>query len=181
MRRVVLTSADLSGDALNELKLWLAIGRDDEDAALIALLQSSLDMCEGFLGQRPLIAECEELAEDCGDWLAISSLPVKSVLGLETLDEAHVRSAVSAADYDVEINANGMAQIKLLSAPEHSTVAIRFRAGIAETWAQLPGALRHGIIRLAAFHYRERDNAKAMPPPASVTALWRPWRQVRLT
>ena len=29
-------------------------------------------------------------------------------------------------------------------------------------------------------HYRDRDSKSSAVPPAAVTALWRPWRQVRL-
>ena len=54
-------------------------------------------------------------------------------------------------------------------------------AGLAADWAGLPDGLRHGVIRLAAHHYRERDAASAAAsPPAAVAALWRPWRAMRL-
>ena len=52
--------------------------------------------------------------------------------------------------------------------------------GLAPTaWDQLPEALRHGIVRCAAHHYRERDTPQAQLPLA-VAALWRPYRAVRL-
>jgi uncharacterized phiE125 gp8 family phage protein len=44
----------------------------------------------------------------------------------------------------------------------------------------LPEALRHGIVRLAAHLYSHRDEAEQAGPPAAVTALWRPWRRLRL-
>ena len=37
------------------------------------------------------------------------------------------------------------------------------------------------VIRLAAHHYRGRENPEASSsPPASVAALWGPWRRLRL-
>ena len=45
----------------------------------------------------------------------------------------------------------------------------------------LNGALRHGIIRLAAHQHRERETSGPGPlPPAAIAALWRPWRRMRM-
>ena len=56
-----------------------------------------------------------------------------------------------------------------------------YTAGLAADWDQLPEGLHHGIMRLAAHQYRERDGTAAGPvPPASVAAFWRPWRRLRL-
>jgi uncharacterized phiE125 gp8 family phage protein len=180
MRRVVLVSADLTGDAMDELKQWLAISRDAEDDNLITLLQASLDMCEGFLGQRPLEAECEELIELNACRSALKSQPVRSILSAAFVAADGSRTALAEDSFLTRIDADGTAEVELVGEAEQSILAVRFTAGIASTWAELPGALRQGIIRLAAFHYRERDSAKTMPPPASVTALWRPWQQMRL-
>ena len=56
----------------------------------------------------------------------------------------------------------------------------RFTGHGATSWAELDSALRHGIVRFAAHHYRERDEGEADRLPASVAALWRPFRTVRL-
>lgn len=53
------------------------------------------------------------------------------------------------------------------------------RTGLGE-WAVLDPALRHGIVRLAAHQYRERDNGEANALPAAVAALWQPFRTLRL-
>ena len=48
--------------------------------------------------------------------------------------------------------------------------------------SSLPDGLRHGIIRLAAHAWHQRESDGPTPnPPAAVAALWRPWRQLRLT
>ena len=52
---------------------------------------------------------------------------------------------------------------------------------LAEDWAEVPQAIRHGAIRLAAHLYRQRDSESGgTTPPAAVAALWRPWRKLRL-
>jgi uncharacterized phiE125 gp8 family phage protein len=59
---------------------------------------------------------------------------------------------------------------------------VRLSVGIAADWASLPPALKHGVIRLAAHYYRDRDTGsqRTAAPPASVAALWQPWRAMRL-
>ena len=50
----------------------------------------------------------------------------------------------------------------------------------SQDWNALPTALAEGIVRFAAWLYRERDGAVDRPPPAAVAALWRPYRAMRL-
>jgi uncharacterized phiE125 gp8 family phage protein len=64
---------------------------------------------------------------------------------------------------------------------DQTRVAVRFTAGLAESWDTLPDAIQQGVVRWAAHQHRTRDSDKAMAgPPASVAALWRPWRRMRL-
>ena len=49
------------------------------------------------------------------------------------------------------------------------------------TWADLPESLRHGVVRLAAHHFRQRESdSTLLMPPAAIAALWRPWRRMRV-
>jgi uncharacterized phiE125 gp8 family phage protein len=60
-------------------------------------------------------------------------------------------------------------------------LVVRFAAGMAVDWDTLPDGLRHGIVRLAAHLFRQRDANEVLPaPPAAVAALWSPWRRLRL-
>ena len=72
--------------------------------------------------------------------------------------------------------------VQLLRPFDGRGIALQLVVGIADDWDSLPASLRHGVIRLAAHLYRERDrDGKAgAAVPASVTALWRPWRSTRL-
>lgn len=53
-------------------------------------------------------------------------------------------------------------------------------AALPDDWADLPPSLSEGILRFAAYLYRERDDTKSAEPPAAVAALWRPYRELRL-
>jgi hypothetical protein len=50
----------------------------------------------------------------------------------------------------------------------------------AHEWAGLPESVRHGVLRLAAWDYRQIASLRASPLPPAVAALWRPWRRQHL-
>jgi hypothetical protein len=57
-------------------------------------------------------------------------------------------------------------------------VRVTLTAGIADGWDALPAAIREGAAMLAAYLYDARDASQ--PPPAAITALWRPYRRQAL-
>ena len=108
--------------------------------------------------------------------LAVATPSVERALGRPA-----ARSALAAADYALDLDADGAGSVRLLTPDAAKRIAVTFTAGIASDWTALPEALRHGIMRLAAHQYREREGSGAGPlPPASVAALWRPWRRLRV-
>ena len=185
MKRAIITPAVLAGAALGELKAWLAITTTGDDAALAALLRTALETCEGFTGAMPLAQLCEEIVparpSTSSGWQRLATRPVQAVTWVEGIAEAGARFAIPVADYAVDLDADGGASFRLLRQGEADRVAVRFTAGLAAGWADLPESLRHGVLRLAAHHYRQResDSPQAMPPTA-VAALWRPWRRMRV-
>lgn len=184
MRPTIVEPADLSTAALVELKNWLGISRPVEDDLLTGLLRASLATCESFTGQAPLMQMVEELVSPRAGVTELTSRPISSLVSAEVVAQGANRIALDASEYAFDISPLGQARFDLLSTLDAQAVAVRVRAGIAGSWEAVPAPLRQGMIRLAAFHYRDRDlpgGAKAdLAPPASVTALWRPWRTLRL-
>lgn len=182
MQRTVTTPADLNDEALQELKGWLGISRPSEDALLTNLLHASLALCEAFIGKTPIEQTIEENIPVTPGEYELKSRPVRAFQTAELIDPDAARSPLPTDAFDFRIDAWGRAFITLNSAQDGRCIAVAVRAGIAANWGALPQALKQGAIRLAAFHYRERDNDSGPPalPPASVTALWRPWREVRI-
>ena len=180
MKRTIVQPADLSGAALAELKQWLGISSNAEDAALTGLLHASLELCESFTGQMTIEQACEEQLPITRNWIAIQATPVRAITSLELVAEDGTRSALPASDFELEIDAEGIGKVRQTASLSGRTVAVSFVAGIAVDWASLPDALRHGVIRLAAHDYRDRDASEPLSPPASVAALWRPWKKLRL-
>ncbi|NQX94958.1 MAG: hypothetical protein HRT64_08590 [Erythrobacter sp.] len=180
MQRTVTTPADLNGAALEELKAWLGISRPNEDALLMDLLGASVSLCEAFTGQLPLEQTVEETAPSLSGNSTLSSRPVRSLVSAELIAEDGSRSPLPASDYDFRIDDKNVATFTLKDNQEGRGIAVSVRAGVAADWEALPHALKQGAVRLAAYHYRDRESLGASPPPASVTALWRPWRTLRL-
>ena len=181
MKRAIITPAVLADAALGELKAWLAITTSGDDAALAGLLQTALETCEAFTGIMPLAQLCEEIVPANGCWQRLATRPVQAVTWVDGIAETGGRFALPVADYAVDLDAGGGASFRLLRTGEADRVAVRFTAGLAADWAALPANLQHGVMRLAAHHYRQResDSALAMPPVA-LAALWRPWRRMRV-
>ncbi len=182
MQRTIVIAADLNGAPLDELKAWLGITRSNEDDVLIELLATSLSMCEAFIGQLPLEATLEESLPPVAGRYQLASRPVQSLASAELLAKNGIRSTLADDDLEIEIDSAGRACFALTSSlVDARAVIVQTVAGIAADWDELPKPLRHGIIRLAAYYYRDRDREEAIAPPASVGALWRPWRTVGLT
>lgn len=180
MKRVIAVPAVLAGAALGELKQWLAIRGDAEDASLTALLRSSLETCEGFVGAMPLAATCEEVLSASREWQRLATRPVHAIESVEAIPAEGVRYALAPDAYEIELDADGGGRVRLIRQGNAGRVAVRFTAGLAYGWDTLPDGMRHGIVRLSAHLYRQRDGEAATAPPAAVAALWRPWRRLRV-
>ncbi|TCM16962.1 putative phiE125 gp8 family phage protein [Novosphingobium sp. PhB165] len=181
MNRVILTPAVLPSSALAELKQWLGVTTARDDAPLSGLLASALDIFEAFTAQLPFTAQCEEVLPARPGWNTLATRPVQAITAVDSIDADGTRFALPAGTYEVDLCADGSGCVRLPILSGATRVAVRFTAGLAADWDGLPNALRHGIIRFAAHQHRERESAGAAPlPPASVAALWRPWRRMRL-
>lgn len=180
MQRTIVVPADLPGAALDELKQWLGVRSSTDDPALAALLRSALETCEAFTGAMPLGATCEEILSASGEWQSLATRPVIAITSVEAIPAEGARYLLTPDAFEIDIAADGTGRVRVVRQGSAGRVAVRFTAGLAPAWELLPDALRHGIVRLAAHHWRSRESAEEPAPPASVAALWRPWRRMRL-
>ena len=186
MKRVVIAPAPLPASAIAELKEWLGINSTREDALLTTLLGSALELCESYTGIRPVQALCEEVwpvrpTTGSGEWQTLSTRPIETISSLEAVGATGNRVFLPTDAYAVDLGPDGAGRFRVLDADGASRVAVRFTAGIAARWDNLPAALRQGVIRMAAHHHRSReDGAAGLAPPTAVAALWHPWRRMRL-
>lgn len=181
MKRAILVPAELAGTALAELKDWLAISTPRDDEALVAQLAAALDMCEAFTRQMPLEAVCEEVLAGSSAWSELATRPVQSITQVDSIGTDGSRIPLAGDAYDTELDANGSARVRLIGGTAARRIAVRFTAGVAPDWETLPAGLKQGVLRLAAHHFAGRQDQRAdAAPPAAVSALWHPWRRMRL-
>lgn len=181
MKRTIVAPPLLSPAALTELKAWLGIALSRDDAELGALLAAALEICEGFLGQLPLISGCEEVLGAHVWWQSLSARPVQAITGVAALAIDGTRRALDMTGYMLDLTADGDGRVRLATRIDEKRIVVSYSAGIAASWELLPEAVQQGVIRLAAFQHREREADRPAPvPPAAVAALWRPWRRVHL-
>jgi uncharacterized phiE125 gp8 family phage protein len=181
MKRRQVTPPVLAPAALAELKDWLGITAPHDDAPLAGLLRAALELCEDFTGHMPLTATCEEVLCVTGGWQRLDTRPVQAITLVEGIPAEGPRFALASGAYELDLDADGGGAVRVLSPGTAGRVAVRFTAGIASEWAELPETLRHGVIRLAAHQHSARAGDTAAPlPPVMVAALWRPWRRMRL-
>lgn len=180
MTRTITIPAALPASALAELKQWLGITVAADDDPLRRLLTAALETAESFTGSMLLEQTCEELLPSHACWQMLATRPVQAIVAVEHVDGEGARELLEPDRYEIDLRADGSGAVRIRF-PRAGRIAVRFVAGLAPDWDTLPEALRHGVVRLAAHQHREREGAGGSPlPPASVVALWRPWRRLRL-
>lgn len=112
--------------------------------------------------------------------------PVGDILEVATVARNDVRSVIDPERYYLQedgsrpliVGAGGV----LPRIPSGGWVEVRFRAGYADDWGDLPADLSHAVFLLAA-HYYENRNATGLGEgciPFGVAALLQRYREVRL-
>jgi uncharacterized phiE125 gp8 family phage protein len=167
------------------VKAFLRVSASDEDALLAGLVRGAADLCEAFTGRALVARAVAELIAAKTVWTRLGAAPVRAILGVETLDEEGTATALAAYDYAIDIDAAGDGWVRLIGTGQTGRIRVSYQAGMAADPNGLPEALRHGIVRLTAHLYAHRhagpDRREEAGPPAAVTALWRPWRRMRLS
>lgn len=167
--------------ALAELKAFLRISVSEEDALLAGLLRAAADLCEAFTGRALIDRAVEEMVTASTAPIRLGAGPVRTIEDVAAIDEAGAATDLVSDAYATEIDAGGEGRVWLRAPTDAKRLRVVYRAGMAADWNGVPEMLRHGIVRLAAQYYLRREEAGDTGVPAAVTALWRPWRQLRLS
>lgn len=164
--------------SLNEVKAFLRIAHQEEDALIAGLVRSAADVCEAFTGCALIERAVAETVAAGGAWVRLGAGPVRAIESVVALAADGAEAALPADAYAIDVDAHGAGWVRA-AAPGVKRVRVRYRVGLAGDPNGVPEALRQGTVRLAAHLYAQRGEVGGAPP-AAVTALWRPWRQVRL-
>lgn len=164
---------------LNEAQSFLRIESGEEEATIAGLIRSASTLCEQFVGRMLIARDFVEYAPATGDWQQLRAAPVQAISDVSAWDVSGTRLPLEAAEYGVDIDGEGRGWVRCCGAPGRSQVQVRGSAGMAADMNGVPEPLRQGVLRLVAHLFADRDGSGG-EPPAAVTALWRPYRRVRL-
>lgn len=173
----------LSAAALAELKAHLGLTSDSSDALLSGYLRSALSLCEAFLGQLVLQRNITHRLVIHHARQSLPHCPVLAIQGVSKTGPNGSAAPLPISGYSIDIDAAQKGYVRLngplpvLAPGEYVTAD--YIAGLASEWTYMPDSLRQGILLLAA-HLHDVPRDTGGHPPAAVTALWRPWRQLRV-
>jgi uncharacterized phiE125 gp8 family phage protein len=166
--------------ALGDARTYLRIEGVEEDGLVGRLVGTAAELCERFTGQALIARGFTETLASRGSWMRLGVTPVGVIAGVEALGADGVATPLAPDAYAIDIDANGDGWVRISQSLDAARVRVSYQAGLATEWTALPEALRQGVARLVAHLFTHRDTADGGGPPAAVTALWRPWRRMRL-
>ncbi|HEX8655593.1 MAG TPA: head-tail connector protein [Allosphingosinicella sp.] len=162
------------------LKAYLRIEGSEEDALLAGLLRSAAEICEAFTRVMLIDAEIEQTMTARPAWTRLYRAPVRAILTVAALGAGAEPVPLAVGDYGIDIDAGGDGWVRVTGSAAAGRLLVRYRAGLAADWNGIPEPLRQGIVRMATHLYAHRDGEDGAGPPAAVTALWLPYRRLRL-
>jgi uncharacterized phiE125 gp8 family phage protein len=159
---------------LAEAQAFTRVETGEEEALLAGLIRSASALCEAFLGQVILERAFVEELPASVEWQRLKTVPVRSI---EQATQGGVPLAPTA--YTTDIDSNGRGWVRLVNIGSGGIVQVSGTAGLATSQNGIPEPIRQGILRLVAHLFCQRDGDGG-DIPAAVTALWRPYRRMRL-
>jgi len=171
---------ELPAALIAEVRDFVRIDHQADESAIDAFLRSATSLCEDFTGQMLVARSVTDKLPAQQAWQKLKRLPVQSITTVEQVAADGMTSVLPAADYAVDIDSDGVGWIRLQQSNGGSRIRVIYSAGLATDWDELPAALRQGIVRMAGYFYANRDGVDAGGPPSAVTALWRPFRRMRI-
>ena len=166
--------------AAGEAKAFLRVGHDGEDGLIERLLKSGAELCEQFTGSVLIARSISEALPARMAWQPLARCPVRAITGAEALWRDGGTTPLPAEAYAIDIDSGGTGWVRVIDSGGARQIRLAYEAGMAVDWDTLPEALRQGVVRIAAHLYAHREGDGGAAPPAAVTALWRPWRRLRI-
>ena len=171
--------------SLPEAQAFVRVETGQEEALLAGFVRSASGLCEAFIGQAIIARGFRQTLAASGAWQRLGRTPVRSIDLVEALAGDGSAVTLPSSAYAIDIDASGDGWVRVMGAGDARRVRISGQAGMAVTGNEVPEPLRHGILRLVGHLFTNRDgggiSGPGGEPPAAVTALWRPYRRMRLS
>jgi uncharacterized phiE125 gp8 family phage protein len=166
--------------SLAEAQAYVRVETGEEEAVLAGLVRTASAMCEQFTGRVLLARDFTETLAGGGEWRRLSPTPVRSIDLIEAIAEDGTVTVLGAGSYAVDIDSGDDGWVRMMPGLGAARLRVTGQAGMAADSNGVPEPIRQGIVRLTAHLFNARDGGGG-DPPAAVTALWRPYRRMRLS
>lgn len=177
-----MSSAGMAEPIVNvsEAQAYVRVETGEEEAILAGLVRSASALCESFINQVVIRRTFEVDVPASRLWERLPVTPVTAIGSVTAVGADGVLQPLSLGDYAIDIDAAGDAWVRAAQRGEAARLRVTGSAGIAEDPNGVPEPLRQGVLRLVAHLFTARDGDGG-EPPAAVSALWRPYRRMRLS
>lgn len=166
---------------IEEARAYLRMGAGVDDAVLAGLVRSATATCEQFIGAAIVARSVEEALAISGDWQRLSCPPVRSITAVAGVPAEGSAFSFAVTDYAIDIDPQGIGWVRIINRGSAGRMRVSYAAGMVASAGEVPDALRQGVIILTGQLHRLRDGDEAAVLPATVAALWQPWRRMRLS
>lgn len=166
--------------SLGEAQAFLRIDNGEEEALLAGIIRTATALCEAFINQVLVARPFSEERAASGEWQRLTHTPVMTINAVEAIAADGTTSVLPAGSYTIDVDSSGDGWVKVSDAGGATRVRVSGTAGMAADPNGIPEPIRQGVLRLVAHLFAARDGDSG-DPPAAVTALWRPYRRMRLS
>jgi uncharacterized phiE125 gp8 family phage protein len=160
---------------MSEAQAYVRIETGEEEAVLAGLIRTASALCEAFINQVVIARAYSVDVPASGAWERLPLTPIRSIDLVESTDTA---INLAASDYSIDIDSSGDGWVRTFR-DDLQRVRVSGVAGMSDDENGVPEPIRQGVLRLVAHLYSSRDG-EGGEAPAAVTALWRPYRRLRL-
>jgi uncharacterized phiE125 gp8 family phage protein len=175
---MIATSIAEAAVSLAEAQAYARVETGDEEALLAGLVRTASALCESFTGQVLVARPFEEMLAPGRKWQRLALTPIRAIEEVARLWPDGSSVVLAASEYEVDVDSRGDGWVRAFG-EDWCKLRVRGQAGLATEPNGVPEPLRQGILRLVAHLFATRDG-KDGEPPAAVSALWRPYRRMRL-
>ena len=165
---------------MSEAQAFVRIETGEEEALLAGMVRSASALCEAFLNQVIIARDYSVDVAPSGQWTRLPVRPVRSIVGVQAVKPDGTTVALGADSFAIDIDAQGDGWVRFDKDPGATRVRVSGSAGMASDPNAVPEPIRHGVLRLVAHLFASRDEGVGGEVPAAVTALWRPYRRMKL-
>jgi uncharacterized phiE125 gp8 family phage protein len=174
---MIATNIAEAAVSMAEAQAYARVETGEEEALLAGLVRTASALCESFTGQVLVARPFEEMLAPGRQWQRLTLTPVRAIDEVAMLAADGSAAVLPAGEFEMDIDSRGDGWVRTPGGDRK--IRVRGQAGMALDPNGVPEPLRQGVLRLIAHLFATRDGSGG-EPPAAVTALWRPYRRIRL-